>query len=112
MSMEFLRTIAEQRLPYVVHTPADIDRLRVLRAAQLVTAFIPPSDRAHESRAIRQLAQGRIDHRERPAGLEQGHLGIHRTLSRRCVNRRRQTTPCASIASATRTKPAMFAPST
>jgi hypothetical protein len=55
--MEFLRTIAEQRLPYVVHTPADIDRLRVLRAAQLVTAFIPPSDRAHESRAIRQLAQ-------------------------------------------------------
>jgi hypothetical protein len=55
--MEFLRTIAEQRLPYVVHTPADIDRLRVLRAAELVTAFIPPSERASDSRAIRQLAQ-------------------------------------------------------
>jgi hypothetical protein len=57
MSMEFLRIIAEQKLPYVVHTPADIDRLRVLHAAQLVTAFIPPSNRASESRAIRQLAQ-------------------------------------------------------
>jgi hypothetical protein len=57
MSMEFLRIIAEQKLPYVVHTPADIDRLRVLRAAELVTAFIPPSNRASESRAIRQLAQ-------------------------------------------------------
>lgn len=57
MSMEFLRTIAEQKLPYVLHTPADIDRLRVLRAAELVTAFIPPSERASDERAIRQLAQ-------------------------------------------------------
>lgn len=57
MSMEFLRTIAEQKLPYVLHTPADIDRLRVLRAAELVTAFIPPSDRTPDARAIRQLAQ-------------------------------------------------------
>jgi hypothetical protein len=57
MSMEFLRVLSEQKLPYVVHTPADIDRLRVLRAAQLVTAFIPPSDRASDARAIRQLAQ-------------------------------------------------------
>ncbi|SCX40750.1 hypothetical protein [Variovorax sp. EL159] len=57
MSMEFLRVLSEQKLPYVVHTPADIDRLRVLRAAELVTAFIPPSDRAPDARAIRQLAQ-------------------------------------------------------
>lgn len=57
MSMEFLRVLSEQKLPYVVHTPADIDRLRVLRAAQLVTAFIPPSDRTGNARAIRQLAQ-------------------------------------------------------
>jgi hypothetical protein len=57
MSMEFLRVIAEQKLPYVVHTPADIDRLRVLRAAELVTAFIPPASRAPDGRAIRQLAQ-------------------------------------------------------
>ncbi|MGJ7553206.1 hypothetical protein ACSFBI_04365 [Variovorax sp. RB3P1] len=57
MSMEFLRVLSEQKLPYVIHTPADIDRLRVLRAAELVTAFIPPSNRAPGSRAIRQLAQ-------------------------------------------------------
>ncbi|MBJ2158475.1 hypothetical protein [Variovorax sp. IB41] len=57
MSMEFLRVISEQRLPYVIHTPADIDRLRVLRAADLVTAFIPPSERTPHERAIRQLAQ-------------------------------------------------------
>ncbi|MDH6595233.1 hypothetical protein M2165_005122 [Variovorax sp. TBS-050B] len=57
MSMEFLRVIAEQKLPYVVHTPADIDRLRVLRAAELVTAFIPPSSHGADGRAIRQLAQ-------------------------------------------------------
>ena len=58
MSMEFLRVIAEQRLPYVIHTPADIDRLRVLRAAELVTAFIPPSaTHTPDDRAIRHLAQ-------------------------------------------------------
>jgi len=57
MSMEFLQLIAEQKLPYVLHTPADIDRLRVLRAAELVTAFIPPSEHAEDGRAIRQLAQ-------------------------------------------------------
>lgn len=57
MSMEFLRVLSEQRLPYVVHTPADIDRLRVLRAAELVTAFIPPSHHAPDERAIHQLAQ-------------------------------------------------------
>jgi hypothetical protein len=56
--MEFLRVIAEQKLPYVVHTPADIDRVRVLRAAELVTAFIPPSTgHAPDDRAIRHLAQ-------------------------------------------------------
>jgi len=57
MSMEFLRVLSEQKLPYVVHTPADIDRLRVLRAAELVTAFIPPSAHAPDERAIHQLAQ-------------------------------------------------------
>lgn len=57
MSMEFLRVLSEQKLPYVIHTAADIDRLRVLRAAELVTAFIPPSDCTPGLRAIRQLAQ-------------------------------------------------------
>ena len=57
MSMEYLRVIAEQKLPYVVHAPADIDRLRVLRAVELVTAFIPPSGGMPGERAIRHLAQ-------------------------------------------------------
>ena len=57
MSMEFLRAISEQKLPFVIHTPADIDRVRVLRAAELVTAFIPPSKHAPDERAIHQLAQ-------------------------------------------------------
>lgn len=57
MSMEFLRVLSEQKLPCVLYTSADIDRLRVLRAAELVTAFIPPSGRAGDSRTIRQLAQ-------------------------------------------------------
>lgn len=57
MSMEFLRVIAEQKLPFVIHTQADIDRLRVLRAAELVTAFIPPSSSMPGDRAIRHLAQ-------------------------------------------------------
>ncbi len=77
MSMEFLRVIAEQKLPYVVHTPADIDRVRVLRAAELVTALsrcLPAMD----DRAIRHLAQVESDHRQGQAGAEQGHLGLHR----------------------------------
>lgn len=44
MPMEFLRRIAEQKLPYTVYAPTDIDKLRVLRAAELVTAFIPPAE--------------------------------------------------------------------
>ena len=42
MPMELLRQIAVETLPYTVYAPAEIDKLRVLRAAELVTAFIPP----------------------------------------------------------------------
>ncbi|CAN7142845.1 hypothetical protein LJR290_002999 [Variovorax sp. LjRoot290] len=44
MPMELLRHIADQKLPYTVYAPADIDKLRVLRAAELVSAFIPPAE--------------------------------------------------------------------
>ena len=44
MPMEFLRHVAQQELPYTVYAPAEIDKLRVLRAAELVTAFIPPAE--------------------------------------------------------------------
>jgi len=42
--MELLRRIAEQPLPYTLYAPAEIDKLRVLRAAELVSAFIPPAE--------------------------------------------------------------------
>lgn len=44
MPMELLRHIAQQSLPYTVYAPAELDKLRVLRAAELVTAFIPPPE--------------------------------------------------------------------
>ena len=44
MPMELLRHIAQQPLPYTVYAPAEIDKLRVLRAAELVSAFIPPAE--------------------------------------------------------------------
>ncbi|OUM02830.1 hypothetical protein [Variovorax sp. JS1663] len=44
MPMELLRQIAQQTLPCTVYAPAEIDKLRVLRAADLVTAFIPPAE--------------------------------------------------------------------
>ena len=44
MPMELLRQIAQQPLPYTVYAPTEIDKLRVLRAAELVTAFIPPAE--------------------------------------------------------------------
>jgi len=44
MPLELLRHIAQQSLPYTVYAPAEIDKLRVLRAADLVSAFIPPAE--------------------------------------------------------------------
>ena len=42
MPMELLRRLAGQALPVALYAPAHIDRLRVLRAADLVAALIPP----------------------------------------------------------------------
>ncbi|MDM0011657.1 hypothetical protein QTH87_04305 [Variovorax sp. J22P168] len=42
MPMELLRRIAGRRLPYTLYAAADIDRLRALRTAGLVTAWVPP----------------------------------------------------------------------
>lgn len=44
MPMEFLRHIAQQTLPCTIYAPPEIDKLRVLRAAGLVSAFIPPPE--------------------------------------------------------------------
>lgn len=42
MTMEYLRHLAKQRLPYQVFAVSEINKLSVLRAADLIMAFIPP----------------------------------------------------------------------
>ncbi len=48
MPMELLRQLEGCRMPVAVREPADIDKLRVLRAAGLVVALFPVSARALE----------------------------------------------------------------
>ena len=57
MSMELLRRLADQELPVAVYAPADIDRLRVLRAADLVGALIPPVDILEGGEQVHKAAQ-------------------------------------------------------
>lgn len=48
MPMQLLKVLAQQSLPYAVYAPVNIEKVRVLRAAGLITAFIPPP-RQHTS---------------------------------------------------------------
>ena len=57
MSMELLRRLAAQELPEALYAPADIDRLRVLRAADLVVALIPPVDILEGGEQVHKAAQ-------------------------------------------------------
>lgn len=57
MPMEFLRQIAQQNLPLTIFAPADIDKLRVLRAAGLVTAFIPAVEEMRSGAEMQKAAQ-------------------------------------------------------
>jgi hypothetical protein len=57
MPMELLRQIAVEKLPFTVFAPADIDKLRVLRAAGLVTAFIPPVEEMRSGAEMQKAAQ-------------------------------------------------------
>lgn len=41
MPMELLFTLAQSRLPVTIEKPSDLDKLRVLTAAQLVDARLP-----------------------------------------------------------------------
>ena len=41
MSMDLLRRIASNRLPKLITTSEDIDKVGILRAAGLVIAFVP-----------------------------------------------------------------------
>lgn len=57
MPLEFLRQIAGQGLPCKVYAPAQIDKLRVLQAAGLVTAVIPPVEEILGGGKIHRPAQ-------------------------------------------------------
>lgn len=55
MPFEYLREIAQTKLPLTVDQEADIDKLRVLRAADLVSVMLP-SARADALQFARVLA--------------------------------------------------------
>lgn len=55
--MELLRRLAKQELPTALYAPADIDRLRVLRAAELVEALIPPVETLEGGANVHKAAQ-------------------------------------------------------
>lgn len=57
MPMELLRRLASQELPVALYAPADIDRLRVLRAADLVAALIPPVETLEGGAQVHKAAQ-------------------------------------------------------
>ena len=57
MPMELLRRLATQELPVALYAPADIDRLRVLRAAGLVSALIPPVETLEGGAQVHKAAQ-------------------------------------------------------
>ncbi|MDM0111378.1 hypothetical protein QTI66_04410 [Variovorax sp. J22R133] len=42
MPMELLRAVADRELPHTIYEPSAVDKLRVLRAAGLITAILPP----------------------------------------------------------------------
>ena len=50
MPMELLFVLAQSKLPMMIEKPCDVDKLRVLAAAQLVEVQLPDV-RAHEQKA-------------------------------------------------------------
>lgn len=62
MPLELLRELAAQTLPRVVADPADMDKLRVLRAAGYVNAELPslaPGSPPEQARVLSITARGR-----------------------------------------------------
>lgn len=60
MPMELLLVLAQSKLPVTVETAADVDKLRVLAAAQLVEARLPEVGGPHQTAEVLAiLPQGR-----------------------------------------------------
>lgn len=56
MPFEYLREIAQTQLPLTVDQEANIDKLRVLRAADLVSVMLPSTTTADAPQFARVLA--------------------------------------------------------
>jgi hypothetical protein len=57
---EYLREIAQAQLPITVEDEASIDKLRVLRAADLVSVMLPhPLSGIHHARVLALTPKGR-----------------------------------------------------
>jgi hypothetical protein len=60
MPMELLFALAQRGLPQTVHNPSDIDKLRVIAAAELVQARLPEVGAAEQKAEVLSItAQGR-----------------------------------------------------
>ena len=57
MSIDLLRTIAGSPLPVSLTQPSDIDKVRILRAAGLVVAFVPEAHHPSIAMLLRRPAQ-------------------------------------------------------
>ena len=57
MAMDLLRQLAGSSLPATFHTPAEIDKIKLLRAAGLVIALTPASSSALTPSATADAAQ-------------------------------------------------------
>lgn len=76
MPLELLQDLAKQTLPRVVDDPADVDKLRILRAAGYVNAEMPslaPGTPHGQARVLGITARGRAWLEEQTRGLHAPH---------------------------------------
>lgn len=57
MSLELLKKLAERKLPCIIDSPSDIDKLRVLRAAGFVAAMFLHRPNASDAAKAHEEAQ-------------------------------------------------------
>ena len=77
MPMELLRRLASQELPAALYAPADLDCLRVLRAADLVEALIPPVETLEGGAHVHKAAQVmRITSKGRSALVDETEVAL------------------------------------
>lgn len=76
MPLELLQDLATQTLPRVIDDPADVDKLRILRAAGYVNAEMPspaPGSAAGQARVLGITARGQAWLEAHARGLTTSH---------------------------------------